>query len=130
MKRNSTRAIAGSIMGAVVMVGVLLIVTRAWAESDQTHVNAPLAPADVVSGTLSYQGQLLSGGSPVSGTRVMTFSVYAQSSGGVPLWSQTINVVVSKGLFTVYLQVDPMLFNGQALWLGVTVAGESEMTPR
>jgi YVTN family beta-propeller protein len=130
MNRNIMKAIAGAMMGAVAMLGVLLIVMGAWAAPDQTRINAPLAPAEVVSGTLSYQGRLLSGDSPVNGTRVMTFSVYAQSSGGVAVWSQTIEVVVNKGLFSAYLQVDPTLFNGQALWLGVTVAGESEMTPR
>jgi YVTN family beta-propeller protein len=130
MNCKSAKAIAGLIVGTLAMVGVLLIVTGAWAAPDQSRVSAPLAPADIVSGTLSYQGRLLSGDSPVNGTRVMTFSVYAQSSGGVAVWSQMIDVVVNKGLFSVYLQVDPVLFNGQALWLGVTVAGESEMTPR
>jgi hypothetical protein len=130
MNRKSARTIVWVSVGALALIGLMLVVTSAWAGPARVNPTAPLAPADVVSGTLSYQGQLLSGGSPVNGTRVMTFSVYAQSSGGAPLWSQVIDVVVTKGLFTVYLQVDPMLFNGQALWLGVTVAGESEMTPR
>lgn len=130
MNRKTAKAIAWTVVGALAMVGVLMVVTGAWAGPDQTRADVALAPADVVSGTLSYQGQLLSGSSPVNSTRVMTFSVYNQSAGGAPLWSQTIDVVINKGLFTVYLQVDPVLFNGQALWLGVTVAGESEMTPR
>jgi YVTN family beta-propeller protein len=130
MNSKGVKAVVWASVGVLALIGLMLVVAGAWAGPDRVNPVAPLAPAGVVSNTISYQGRLLSGDSPVNGTRVMTFSVYAQSSGGVAVWSQTIEVVVNKGLFTVYLQVDPVLFNGQALWLGVTVAGESEMTPR
>ncbi|MFL7790922.1 MAG: tail fiber domain-containing protein, partial [Anaerolineae bacterium] len=40
-------------------------------------------------------------------------------------------VPVENGLFTVFLEIPPALFDGQALWLGVQVEGDTqEMTPR
>ncbi|MFL7792399.1 MAG: tail fiber domain-containing protein, partial [Anaerolineae bacterium] len=40
-------------------------------------------------------------------------------------------VPVENGLFTVFLEIPPTLFDGQALWLGVQVEGDAqEMTPR
>ena len=126
MNRKSAKTIVWASLGPLVLVA--LVVTGARAESDPARASAPLAQVQVVSSTLSYQGQLLSDGSPVNGTRVMTFSVYAQASGGGPLWSQAIDVAINKGLFTGYLQGDPALFDGQALWLGGPVAGESGRT--
>lgn len=95
------------------MTGALLVATSAWAGPDRTRAEVAVAllPTATVSSTLSYQGQLLSGGNPVNGTPVITFSVYAQSSGGMPLWSQAMNVTVNKGLFTAQLQVDPRLYD-------------------
>jgi hypothetical protein len=106
------------------MMALLLLVTAAEA--------GPAAPAASVANSLSYQGQLLdSGGNPVDGTTVMTFSLYLTDTGDAPIWSQIAPVEVDHGLFNAYLDVNPALFDGQALWLGVQVAGDpQEMVPR
>ena len=129
----STRtSIALAVGCAVGLLALVLGVTGAWAGPEVGPFGTPLVPAVVVSDTISYQGRLLDGdGDPVDGTRVMTFSLYAASSGGGSLWSDAFPVSLDKGLFNAYLDVDPALFDGQALWLGVQVEGETqEMTPR
>jgi len=110
---------------------LLLVATGALAGPSERAPAAPLAPALILSNTISYQGRLLdSGGNPVNGTQVMTFSLYTTPSGGSPLWSQAQSVTLDDGLFTAYLEVWPAHFNGQQLWLGVQLQGEAEMTPR
>ncbi len=60
--------------------------------------------------------------------------IYNVETGGNPLWSETKSVAVTNGLFSVLLgdtaALDPGIFNGQALWLGVTVGADPEATPR
>lgn len=58
-----------------------------------------------VPGLVNYQGRLTGpGGEPLDTTVSMTFSIYADSTGGDPLWSETHeSVVVSNGLFNVVL---------------------------
>jgi hypothetical protein len=123
------------VVAALVLVGLLMAATRAWARADGAQALAPAAPAasaSIVSSTISYQGRLLdSDGNPVEGTRVLTFRLYTAVLGGSPLWSQTGSVLVDDGLFTAYLDVDPALFDGRALWLGVQVQGDAqELSPR
>jgi hypothetical protein len=129
---NSKRMIVLSIVGALALAGLLLAATGAWARGDARSSAAALAQAGVVSGTISYQGRLLNAdGTPVEGMHTMAFRVYAQASGGTPLWSDSFPVPVEEGLFHVMLDVDPALFDGRALWLGVQVEGDAEeMTPR
>jgi hypothetical protein len=121
-----------SIVLALAAVALLLAVTSAQTGSQGHSLLVPPPAAGVVSSTISYQGRLLdSNDDPVSGTRTMTFRLYDQPSGGTALWSQTQNVSVNEGLFTVYLDVDPILFDGRTLWLGVQVQGDAqEMQPR
>jgi hypothetical protein len=73
---------------------------------------------------ISYQGVLREDGAPVSGSRDMSFRLYADD--GCSMLVDTIDlsgVAVSDGLFSVTLGVDPADFNGQALWLQVQVDG-------
>jgi hypothetical protein len=123
MNNKRIRVVALVTVGTLALVTLLLAATGVWA--------GPLVPADVVSSTLSYQGQLLDAeGEPVDGTYEMTFRLYDVATDGTPLWTQVQNVEVEDGLFTAYLDVDAALFDGQALWLGVQVAGDTEMLPR
>ncbi len=65
----------------------------------------------------------------------ITFAIYDLETGGTPLWDETQTVSVADGLFNVRLGAsDPITptswVDGRDLWLGITLAGEAEMTPR
>jgi hypothetical protein len=75
-----------------------------------------------------------SNGTPPSSVVGVTFSLYAEQSGGVPLWSEVQNVQVDKtGHYTVQLgsskpdglPVD-LFTSAQAQWLGVKQEGQAE----
>jgi hypothetical protein len=93
---------------------------------------APTA-AEVPS-TLSYQGVLTdaSGSAVNDGTYTIEFRIYDVASGGSALWTETRSVDVLKGVFSVILgEVSPILLGFDAqYWLGISVAGEAELTPR
>ena len=53
---------------------------------------------------MNYQGYLTdSGGTPVHGMVTMVFSIYDVSTGGPALWSETQNVTVNQGVYSVSL---------------------------
>jgi len=85
---------------------------------------------------ISYQGRLSdSFGSPINGTRNITFNLYTTQTGGSPIWTETQNnVPISNGLYNVMLgsvnPFPPSVDFSQQYWLGVTVEGTPEMTPR
>ncbi|MFZ6030628.1 MAG: hypothetical protein ACOYYS_23220 [Chloroflexota bacterium] len=86
---------------------------------------------------LHYQGRLLdptTGALQADGTYSMTLGIYTASADGTPLWTESKNVTVSKGIFSTLLgdttPFDASAFNGQDLWLGVTVGDDPQMTPR
>src|SRR5512138_2809273 len=86
---------------------------------------------------LHYQGRLLdptSGAPKADGTYTMLFGLYTASTGGSPLWTESKDVTVSRGIFSTLLgdttPFDISLFNGQDLWLGNSVGGDPQMTPR
>lgn len=86
---------------------------------------------------LNYQGYLTnSAGNPVpNGNYTMTFRLYNISTGGTHLWIETKDVAVTNGVFNTLLgdttTLSPGIFyTGQALWLGIKVGGDAEMTPR
>ena len=83
---------------------------------------------------LGYSGTLNSAaGSPVTGSYNIVFKIYNASSGGTALWTETHTAVdVSDGFFSVTLG-DTTALNldfSERYWLGITVATDSEMTPR
>lgn len=86
--------------------------------------------------TISYQGYLKNtDGTPVNGTRTMTFAIYDMSSGaGAPLWAESQSVATTDGIFSVHLgSVSPLpasLFDNASLYLGISVESDPEMTPR
>jgi hypothetical protein len=87
----------------------------------------------VSSQTLSFQGKLLdNNGATVTATKVMTFTLYPQSTGGtaVPNATWTQPVVVQNGIYAVELDVSAVdLSIVSEAWMEVTVAGET-LTPR
>ena len=93
--------------------------------------------ADAVPPLLQYQGRLTDPdtGEPVDdGSHTMVFRLYSTASGTSDLWTETKDVSVEDGVFSTTLgdvtALDPGLFNGQALWLGITVGADAEATPR
>ena len=84
----------------------------------------------------NYQGLLLdSAGNPVAdGDYDLTFAIYDVDTGGTALWSEAQTVTVTDGLFNAQLglstSLDGAWIDGRDLWLGVTLAGDAEMTPR
>lgn len=116
-------------MGCLLMLGVILV----WGLTIKAEVPRNIA----------YQGCLTDSlGNPVpDGAYNLTFALYADSSGGVPLWSnnavksgQLVNVV--NGMFTYRIgsvaPLPPEVFNDSLLWLAITVvgSGEGELAPR
>ena len=84
--------------------------------------------------TLTYQGVLTNAdGTPVAdGTVALTFRLFDVAEGGTGLWEEVRQVSVVKGIFNVVLgTVNPVAlpFDKQ-YWLGLTVNGGSEMSPR
>jgi hypothetical protein len=83
---------------------------------------------------LVHQGRLLDAlNAPVEGAQSLTFNLYAEETGGSSLWAETQTVSVNAGFYSVTLgQVTPLAvsaFNGDTLYLGVTIGGE-ELAPR
>lgn len=91
--------------------------------------------ADAIPMLINYQGQLSNGGGPVNGAFAMGFALYANESGGSPLWSESYPAIaVNGGVFTVLLGAStPLpigsLFTGQTLWIETTVDGNT-LSPR
>jgi len=116
---------------SVLVTAVIFLATGAFAKSSN-----PFTPTDGEP-SLHYQGRLLdpATGNPRSdGTYPMVFSLYTVASAGSPLWTETKDVSVSDGIFSTLLGdtnvLNPAIFNGQELWLGITVGADPQMTPR
>jgi hypothetical protein len=95
----------------------------------------PQLYADTVPMASRYQGFLTDAGNqPFSGTCNLSFKLYEQAEGGTEVWSEThVAVLVTNGAFDVLLGSDnpftPEIIIGNR-YLGLSVNGESEMTPR
>ena len=84
---------------------------------------------------VNYSGVLTGiNGEPLSGVAGVTFSLYAEESGGVPLWSEIQNVQMRKdGSYAVMLGStsatglpQDAFVSGEARWLGVQAEGQQE----
>ena len=90
-----------------------------------------IVSAATVTNSITYQGKLTNAaGSPLTGPYTVTFKLYDVSSGGTALATDTHSVTATKGLFTTQITADPRFFDGRALWLGIKVGADAEMTPR
>ena len=87
-------------------------------------------------GGMTYQGCLTdSSGMPLSDSTLITFSIYADSLSGLPLWSETLPVDPNaQGIFTATLGLQTAfpaaLFEEHPRYLGLAVDGHEEMSPR
>jgi hypothetical protein len=84
---------------------------------------------------INYQGRLLdSGGSPITGSVVTTFSLYETESGDTVIWTETQALSVDQGIYHVLLgsvsPLTPDVFSRPFLYLGVQAGADTEMTPR
>ncbi len=85
---------------------------------------------------LPLQGYLTDdSGAPVDGETTFELAIYAGATGGTALYSETQAVLVERGSYHVDVgangQLDLSMFRDQpALFLGISVDGESEMSPR
>lgn len=85
---------------------------------------------------INYQGLLAdSTGTPVNGSLSMVFSIYEDSTGGIPIWTEAHgSVSVVEGRFNVLLgsvnPLDASVFDESDRYLGLAVSGDPEMQPR
>lgn len=86
-------------------------------------VAAAPAFAAPLTGTFTYQGQLVLNGTPVDGAADLRFQLYNAEVGGLAVGalSEHLNQAVFDGLFTV-LHVNPgqNVFNGTELWVEIS----------
>lgn len=84
---------------------------------------------------INYQGKLnTTSGGCVNDTVQMIFSIYPDTLGSPPVWTEThAQVIVKEGVFSVLLgEVDslsPSMFDGNAEYLGIKVGTDPEMRP-
>ncbi|MBN2564205.1 MAG: hypothetical protein JXB46_00680 [Candidatus Eisenbacteria bacterium] len=94
-----------------------------------------VAAAADISPHMSYQGILSDDNGNVvpDGAYTFQFSLYEQSSGGTPIWSELQMLEIEDGMINVILgQVSPLttLMYDEPYWLGISIEGEAELTPR
>ena len=97
-------------------------------------VLAAMVVSAAVPQTMSYQGVLRdAAGNPVAdGSYQFTFRLYNVASGGSALWTETQTLAVADGILNATLgAVTPLslAFDAQ-YWLGISVSGGAELTPR
>jgi hypothetical protein len=85
---------------------------------------------------ITFQGRLVrADGSPETAPQDLNFALYATSAGGASLWEESHpGIPVTNGYYAVVLgsrvPLPANVLNGQALYLGVSLVGQSELTPR
>ena len=83
---------------------------------------------------MNYQGVLTSADGTVfpDGNVNITVTLYDSPSGGTALWTETQSVQVSAGIFDadLGLQVPIDLPFEQPYWIGLSINGGAELTPR
>lgn len=110
-------------------IGILSVTTAA------ATLLVAAAASSAVPGTLTEQGRLLdTSGNPSTGSVSITFTIYDAATSGTSLWTETQNVTLDSGYFSVRLgettAIPTTVFNGATRYLGVKVGTDAEMTPR
>lgn len=84
--------------------------------------------------TISYQGVLTDENGTVvaDGSYNLSFNLYDALTGGTALWTENQSVAVSNGIFNAILgSVNPLTLTFDIqYWLGVSVEGGAELSPR
>jgi len=106
----------------VVMVLAWLVVLTVQAGPLGRRSESAPAPQAAMGTAFTYQGQLKSGGAPVTADCEMTFRLYNDAVVGSQVGSAiTTTVPITDGLFTVELDFGSDAFGGDARWLGIQV---------
>ncbi len=133
MKNNRILVLALAVVGTLILASgvraqsLTPVQEQASIQVGTTKPDSVLSIATHVSEAISYQGVLEENGTPVTGSRDMSFSLYADEdcifyiSGIV----EVNNVPVEEGLFNVQLDFDHSYFTGQRLFLEVEVEGNA-----
>lgn len=94
------------------------------------------AVADPLGSDFTYQGQLSDGASPANGSYDFRFALFSSASGGAAVDSVELDAqAVTAGLINASLDFTDAPYNGQALWVEVSVrtaggSGFTTLSPR
>ena len=95
-----------------------------------------LGHSQITPRTINYQGSLTNAaGNPITGSVVMTFSLYNALTAPTPLWQEKQSVPVVNGAFSVVFgtsatnRLNPTFFD-RPLYLGIQAGADPEMVPR
>jgi hypothetical protein len=83
--------------------------------------------------TVNFSGKLDTSGGSFSGTANVKLRMYDVSTDGTQLWTEDHTVSVTNGRFNVLMGTTSPITDSLLVgtrYLGITVAGDSEMTPR
>jgi hypothetical protein len=134
--KSSARILSAAFLCAFLTCGAAI----AQIQSSSTSTAQPSAGVAAVSASpvpslVNYSGLLKdSSGRPVTSITGVTFLLYKDSQSGAPVWMETQNVTPDKtGRYTVQLGSttsaglpSEVFLTGEARWLGVQMAGETE----
>jgi hypothetical protein len=109
-------------------IGLIVIALTLAATTAARADNQPIMP--VFTAAIAYTGQLAESGHPVDGIRYFTFNLYTQAVGGAPVFMQSESLTVSGGVYSTHLNTTSTLWLGDFKYLGVSVNGGAELTPR
>lgn len=88
--------------------------------------------AFAVPATLTFQGHVTGADTtPMGGVVSVTFQLYSQQENGSALWSEELDITFDNGFYSVTLgDFSADDFEGDSLYLGVTLDGQDEFAPR
>jgi len=113
-------------LGRAIKIGVALTALLTVAAAAPGEPPVPL--------TINHEGLLLADdGLPMEGNVVLTLGIYDVPQGGQPLWTEQAQILLVDGYYSLRLGLLDSLegvFDGNARYLGITVNGPPELTPR
>jgi hypothetical protein len=135
MDNRRIRTLALATVALLAALSLIGATTSADTTPPQNHSQAAVEGLAAPAMFITYQGRLLDrDGNPVpDDSYSVSFAIFDDAVAGNKLWTETSDVTVSKGLFSVLLgQVNSLdaVFAGQPLWLAINVAKDGEVAPR
>ncbi|MBA7527476.1 hypothetical protein ES705_19652 [subsurface metagenome] len=116
------------------LLGVLGVLLLVWAICNLASVHAGVGVPKLI----NFEGKLTeTDGTPIKGTKEMTFRIYDSAEAPSPIWVEEREVTVDNGFYSILLGSvesfdphDPPMKFDTGYWLGVEVSGEGELKPR